>query len=301
MLALTTDELAQTDIADHALEALGESEIEEIVLLGRRGPAQAAFTTPELLELGELADADIVVDPAELVLDEHSQQWVQDADATRRRNLEVMREYSERDPTGKRKRIVLRFLASPITIVGQSSVAAVELARNELRPGGNRALQAEPTGERATLEAGIVFRSIGYRGMPTDSVPFEDRAGTIPNQSGRVLHADTAQPLRGEYAVGWIKRGPTGVIGTNKRDAQETVDVILEDLRTGRLAQPPDPDPESLTDLLGERVPEYVDYGGWQAIDAAEQTAGSAHGRPRVKMCTFEELLAASMQTATPL
>jgi ferredoxin--NADP+ reductase len=296
MLALTHDELARTDIADHALETLRESEIEEVVLLGRRGPAQGAFTTPELLELGELADADIVVDPAELELDEHTARWLVQADATRRRNLDVLRQYSERQPGGKRKRIVMRFLSSPVAVVGDDNVAAVELVRNELRPGEDGALRAHATEQRETLEAGIVFRSIGYRGVPTDAIPFQESAGTIPNRSGRVLDSGDGDPLPGEYAVGWIKRGPTGVIGTNKKDAQETVDAIVEDVREGRLPQPRDPDPDTLAELLRDRIPRHVDYGGWQAIDAAEQAAGSAQDRPRVKLCTVEELLDAAMQ-----
>jgi ferredoxin/flavodoxin---NADP+ reductase len=295
MLALTEAELAVTDIADHALDVLRASKLEEIVIVGRRGPAQAAFTTPELLELGELADADIVVDPTEIALDEHSERALDDTDATRKRNLEVMKQYAERTPTGKRKRVILRFLSSPVTIVGEQGVEAIELVRNELRPGDDGSLRAHATDERETLEAGLVFRSIGYRGIPIDSVPFDDRAGTIPNQSGRVLDPDTDAHLPGEYAVGWIKRGPTGVIGTNKKDAQETVDAIVEDVREGRLPDPTDPDPETVVELLNERAPNHVDYSGWQAIDAAEQAAGTAQDRPRVKLTTFEELIAAAV------
>jgi ferredoxin--NADP+ reductase len=295
MLALTSDELGATDIADHALDVLGKSELQEIVVVGRRGPAQAAFTTPELLELGELADADIVVNPAEITLDEHSERWIEGAGAAPRRNLEVLQRYAEREPTGKRRRIVLRFLSSPIRIVGEGGVEAVELVHNELRPGDDGSLRAHATPQRETLEAGIVFRSIGYQGVPTDTVPFDDRDGTIPNRSGSVLDPGTGEPLPGEYSVGWIKRGPTGVIGTNKKDAQETVNSILEDVAQGRLGQPADPDPATLIDLLRERRPEYVDYRGWEAIDAAEQAAGASQGRPRVKLCTFEELLGVSI------
>jgi ferredoxin--NADP+ reductase len=298
MLALTSDELGATDIADHALDVLRKSELEEIVVVGRRGPAQAAFTTPELLELGELADADIVVNPAEITLDEHSERWIEGAGSTRRRNLEVLQQYAAREPTGKRRRIVLRFLSSPISIVGEGGVEAVELVRNELRPGDDGSLRARATEQRETLEAGLVFRSIGYQGVPTDTVPFNDRDGTIPNRSGCVLDPGTGQPLPGEYSVGWIKRGPTGVIGTNKKDAQETVDAILEDFVEGRLGQPADPDPATLIELLRERRPEYVDYRGWEAIDAAEQAAGASQGRPRVKLCTFEELLGVSIGTS---
>jgi ferredoxin--NADP+ reductase len=286
MLALAPEELEPTDVADHALEALRRSEIEEIVLVGRRGPLQAAFTNPELRELGELADADVIVNPAELELDQHSEQALATADATRKRNLEVLREYAARRPAGKRKRVVLRFLASPVEVLGEASVAGIELVRNELTADG----KARPTGQREQLEAGLVFRSIGYRATPLPEVPFDERSYTIPNDRGRVLDSATGEALRGEYAVGWIKRGPTGVIGTNKRDADETVQTLLDDLQAGRLARPDDPDPDAITEL----VEDHIDYEGWLRIDAAERAAGEPQQRPRVKLCSTDELIAAA-------
>jgi ferredoxin--NADP+ reductase len=285
MLALAPTELESTDVADHALKALRDSKIEEIVLVGRRGPLQAAFTNPELRELGDLADADVVVDPAQLELDEHSQRALETADGTRKRNLEVLKDYAGRPTSGKPKRIVLRFLASPVKIVGDGSVAGVELVRNELSAEG----KARPTEDREQLRTGLVFRSIGYRGTPIPDVPFNDRTCTIPNDRGRVLDLATGEPMPGEYAVGWIKRGPTGVIGTNKRDADETVESLLEDLQAGRLPEPQDPNEF--------RLPVHVDYQGWLRIDAIECAEGERQQRPRVKLTSMEELLAAANGT----
>jgi ferredoxin--NADP+ reductase len=294
MLALTREELAVTDVADHALDVLADSAIREIVVLGRRGPAQAAFTNPELLELGEMIDADVYVGPRDVELDPLSRSWLEsdEAGATSRRNVDILTGYAGREPEGKRRRIVLRFLVSPLEILGRDRVEGIRICRNELREedGSIRACSTETVEE---LECGIVFRSIGYKGLPLEGLPFHERSGTIPNAGGRILDEDGA-PVRGEYAVGWIKRGPTGIIGTNKRDAQETVDALLEDLDAGRLNEPADPGRESLEELLNERKPDHVTYGGWEAIDRAEKAAGEPHGRPRVKLSTADELLEAA-------
>jgi ferredoxin--NADP+ reductase len=294
MLALTREELEATDVADHALEVLAESNVHEIVVLGRRGPAQAAFTNPELLELGEMTDADVIVDPGDAELDALSRAFIESetAHATAKKNVTILHEYSKRVPEGKRRRIVLRFLVSPVEILGSERVEGIRICHNELTVDDNGDLrpQAGPTTEE--IECGLVFRSIGYRGTPLEGVPFDQRRATIPNDAGRVL--GDGEPMPGEYVVGWIKRGPTGIIGTNKRDAQETVDTVLEDLDAGRLPSPADPDRASLEALIAERQPEAVSYAGWQAIDRAEKTAGEPHGRPRVKLCSFDELLGAS-------
>ncbi len=290
MLTLTHEELKLTDIADHALYALDASEIEEIVVAGRRGPAQAAFTNPELLELGELQDADIVVDEREL----ERAMAIPDPnmDATAERNVAVLREYAKRSLTGKRRRIVLRFLLSPVEILGdrEGGVQAVTMARNGLQPTETGTLRAAPTGERETIEAGLVLRAIGYRGTRLSGVPFDEHSATIPNESGRVRDEDGSQRT-GEYAVGWIKRGPSGVIGTNKKDAQETVDALLADLAAGRHLTPSDPDRASVETLLRERHPTLVTYEGWSEIDRHEQQLGEPHGRPRVKLTKIDELL----------
>ena len=294
MLALTREELAATDVADHALDVLADSAIKEIVVLGRRGPAQAAFTNPELLELGEMTDADVVVDPREAEPDELSRRWVEgeQASATARKNVEILGGYAARQPEGKRRRIVLRFLVSPLALLGDEHVEGIRICRNELRDEGS-GLRACTTDTIEEIPCGIVFRSIGYRGIPLEGLPFDEAAGTIPHDGGRILD-ERGAPLRGDYVVGWIKRGPTGIIGTNKRDAQETVDTLLADLDGGLLNEPPDPSREALEELLAERAPEHVTYEGWEAIDSAEKSAGEPHGRPRVKLTTTDELLDAA-------
>jgi len=276
---------------------MADSGIEEVVIVGRRGPAQAAFTNPELRELGELTDADVIVDPDEVELDEHSARSVQgEGEITPRRNVEILTEYSQREPAGKRRRVVLRFLRSPVAIRGNGKVEAVEFVLNELHHGGDGALRARPTDRHETLEAGLVFRSIGYRGVPIEGVPFDEWKGAIPNDEGRILDPHEQHHIPGEYVVGWIKRGPSGVIGTNKRDAQETVGHLLEDVAEGRLNEPADPDPAAIEALIAERKPDYVSFSGWQAIDAAEVAAGEPLGRPRVKFTRVGDMLEAARE-----
>jgi len=294
MLALTREELACTDVADHALEVLAESNVREIVVLGRRGPAQAAFTNPELLELGEMADADVFVDPGEAELDPLSRAFIESdaAHGTAKKNVTIIDGYSRRSPAGKRRRIVLRFLVSPVEIVGDDRVEGIRIQRNELAEDERGQIRPRPTGQVEEIPAGLVFRSIGYRGTALEDVPFDEAHAVIPNDRGRVM--DGGEQVTGEYAVGWIKRGPTGIIGTNKRDAQETVDMLLEDLDAGRLLDPADPDRDSLDALIAERRPDAVSYSGWRAIDDSERSAGEPQGRPRVKLCSFEDLLEAA-------
>jgi ferredoxin/flavodoxin---NADP+ reductase len=299
MLTLSHPELAATDIADHALEVLEHSSITEIVVVGRRGPAQAAFTHPELLELGELAEADVIVDPEELeraleVEDPHM-------DSTSTKNVATLRAYAAHPPEGRRRRIVLRFLLSPTELLGdqRGQLTGVRLVRNELVPRADGSLRAQPTDEHEELPAGLVLRAVGYRGIPLEGVPFDERSGTIANLGGRV--ADPDGPRRGEYVVGWIKRGPSGVIGTNKKDAQETVDAIFEDLAGGRLREPPAPDPEEVRATLRERQPELVTYEGWSEIDRHERGLGEPSGRPRVKLTRIDEMLrVAANETPAP-
>jgi ferredoxin--NADP+ reductase len=298
MLALTRDELAATDVADHALEALGESRIREIVVLGRRGPAQAAFTNPELLELGEMTDADVLVDARDVEIDPLSRTWLDGdgASTTARKNVDILAGYAAREPLGKHRRIVLRFLVSPVEILGSERVGGIRICRNRLLD-DDGTLRARPTEATEEMSCGIVFRSIGYRGIPLPGLPFDERAGVVPSRGGRITQPG-GEPLPGEYVVGWIKRGPTGIIGTNKRDAQETVDAVLADLEAGALNRPADPDRESLERLLAERKPEHVTYTGWEAIDRAEKEAGEPHGRPRVKLTTHDALLEAAQEGA---
>ncbi len=291
MLALSHTELAATDVADHALEALRGSAVQEIVLLGRRGPAQAAFTNPELLELADLELADVIVDPRDLELDEHSAAALDTADGTTRRNLDALVAYAGRTPAGRPRRIVLRFLASPVAIEGNDRVQAVVIERNRLVRTADGGLRAEPTGVRERLETGLVMRSVGYTGGPLPGVPFDARRGTFLNDAGRVLDPERGSPLPGVYAAGWIKRGPSGVIGTNKKCAQETTDRLLEDFAAGRLPEPSS-SPDELLQALAAAGHELVDYAGWEAIDAYERALGEAQGRPRVKLVSRAELLA---------
>ena len=297
MLALTREELEETDTAEHAIDPMAESGIREIVVLGRRGPAQAAFTNPEVRELGEMVDADVFVDPADCELDPSSRAYLESDEAgmTARKNVDIFTEFSQREPEGKRRRIVLRFLSSPVEIKGDGKVESIVIGRNELVEGDGGRISARDTGEREELECGLVFRSIGYKGIGLEGVPFDEDRGTIRNEGGRVLDDDGAQ-VEGHYVVGWIKRGPSGVIGTNKKDAQETIDLLYEDLAAGRVPEPAGAvDQPSIEALLAERSPDtVVSFAGWEAIDAAEKGRGEPLGRPRVKFCTIDEMLEAS-------
>jgi ferredoxin--NADP+ reductase len=290
MLALTREELAPTDTTDAAIEAIVSSGIREIVVLGRRGPVQAAWTSTELGELADLAGADVVVDPAELELDPASAAELDAASNVVQRNVEILRDFAALKPAGKPRTIRLRFRVSPVAILGEERVEGVELVRNRLEPDQRGSVRAVATEEREVLPCGLVFRSVGYRGIGIPGVPFDERAGTIPNADGRVLD-ESGAPVPGLYCAGWIKRGPTGVIGTNKKDATETVEQLLEDARAGRL---PARAGGTLDELLAERGVDVVMYAGWEAIDALERSRGEPAGRPRVKLCSWEELLAAA-------
>jgi ferredoxin--NADP+ reductase len=293
MLALSEEELAPTDTTDAATAAILASPIREILVLGRRGPLQASFTTPELQELGEMADADVVVDPAELELEPGSEAAI--ADTTVARNLEVLRGYAARRPAGKRRTLRLRFRVSPVAILGDGKVEAIEVVRNRLVVDERGRVRAVPTDEHETIPCGVVFRSVGYRGIPVPGVPFDEERGTMSNDRGRVLGADGA-PVPGLYCAGWIKRGPTGIIGTNKKDANETVELLLEDARAGLLPRV-EASAAEVDALLAERGVEVVAYEGWEAIDAAERAEGEHCGKPRVKLCRWGELLAVARRT----
>jgi ferredoxin--NADP+ reductase len=280
MLALTHEELAPTDATDASIAAISSSSLREIVVVGRRGPAQASFTTPELHEMGDLAGADVIVDPADL-------EGAEPKDTNSERNLAVLRDFAAREPEGKPRRVVFRFFRSPVAILGEERVEGIELVRNELDANE----RAAPTDEHETLACGLVFRSVGYHGVALPGVPFDERSGTIPNEGGRV------EP--GVYCAGWIKRGPTGVIGTNKKDATETVGLLLEDAAAGRLEPKPGATAAAVDALLAERGARVVEYDGWRSIDEVERAAGEKSGRPRVKLCSWDELLAAAKRLAS--
>jgi ferredoxin/flavodoxin---NADP+ reductase len=286
MLALTPDELAPTDTTDAAIEAINAAGVKEILVLGRRGPVQAAWTPVEVGELGDLAGADVLVDPAELVLDQASAAELEAAPPTVKRNVEHLRDYASREPAGKPRAIRLCFHTSPTAILGDGQVEAIEVVRNELVDG-----RAVATEDRETIPCGIVFRSVGYRGTPIEGLPFDEGSWTVPNEGGRVLDRDGV-PLRGVYCAGWIKRGPSGVIGTNKKDATETIQHVVEDAAAGKLGHGVSAD--EVDELLAERGVRVVTQAGWESIDHTERTAGEPHGRPRVKLGEWDALLAAA-------
>ncbi|MGA0123149.1 MAG: FAD-dependent oxidoreductase [Gaiellales bacterium] len=291
MLVLAPEELAPTDTADHAIAAFAGSAVRDVVIAGRRGPLQAAYTNPELLELGELQIADVVVDPAEAALDPLSAADLADAAQPEQRNVETVLEYAQRARTDRPRTVTLRYLLSPLEIRGEGRGEEVVFARNRRERSDDGGLLAVQTDETETIPCGLVLRSVGYRGLPVEGVPFDERRCTIPHAEGRALNAAGA-PVPGVYCTGWIKRGPSGVIGTNKKDAVETADALLADLAAGRLPAPAEPDPAAIEALLAERRPEAIGYGHWQAIDAHERALGEPQGRPRVKLCSWDELLA---------
>jgi len=286
MLALTPEELRPTDTTDAALDAINDAGVKEILVLGRRGPVQAAWTPVEVGELGDLVGADVLLDPAELELDPASEAELEAAPATVKRSVEYLRAYAAATPEGKPRAIRLRFFTSPTAILGGEKVEAIEVVRNELVDG-----RAVPTGDQETIPCGIVFRSVGYRGTSIAGLPFDEGSCTVPNDGGRVLNADGA-PLAGVYCAGWIKRGPTGVIGTNKKDATETVERLIADAEGGALGH--GEDASAIDSLLAERGVPVVTQGGWEAIDTAEKSAGESHGRPRVKLAEWDALLEAA-------
>jgi ferredoxin--NADP+ reductase len=291
ILAKTVAELAGTDITDYALEKLATSQIKDIYILARRGPAQAKFTPPELKEFGELAHADVVVSAAELELDPHSVAEVA-ADPETQRNLALLREYASRSLSGKPRRVHFRFLVSPVEIIGETGqVTAVRIEKNELRADANGNLNAHGSGAYEIIPAGLVLRSVGYIGTPLPGVPFDKRRATIPNQQGRVSDPTTGQVVPGEYVVGWAKRGATGVIGTNRPDASETVQHMIADL--AQLQPAAVPDPEAIDALLYERQVPFVSSSDWRILDEIELATGAARGKPRVKFTRVQEMLEA--------
>jgi ferredoxin--NADP+ reductase len=296
ILCRTPAELATTDISDDALAALRESRVREVHLLGRRGPAQAAFTNPEIRELGELPGADVRAMPDEVELDLLSRAELEKSgDRSTLKKVEILREYARRAPSGRPRTLAMRFLVSPVALLddGTGGVAGVRLVRNTLQATAAGTLQARPTDIFEALPAGLVFRSVGYRGVPIAGVPFHDAWGVILNEKGRVLDPDSREPRLGEYAAGWIKRGPTGVIGTNKPDAAETVAGMMEDVARNRVLAPSEPTAGAALALVRQRQAQHISWSDWQRLDALEVERGRAAGRPRVKFSRVEDMLAA--------
>src|SRR4051794_28790275 len=285
ILVTDPDVLGTTDIADHALQVLHDRGVEEVLVIGRRGPLQAPFTTLELRELGHLeglGDVDVIVDPADLA--DISEADLEAASKTVRNNIKVLRGYSADEPRGAKRRIVFRFRTSPVEIKGEGRVESIVLGRNQLVEDNGR-IVAKDTGEREEVPAQLVVRAVGYRGVPTPGLPFDDRSGTIPHANGRI------DGRRNEYVVGWIKRGPTGVIGSNKSDSQETVDTLVSDLSGADLAEVDGDYSEKLVEWLLERQPKLITDDHWKLIDEHERSAGQPHGRPRVKLTSVADLL----------
>lgn len=296
ILCRTPEELAGTDISDYALKALRESRIKEVYMLGRRGPAQAAFTNPEIKELGELAGADIAVLPEEVELDELSRGTLEKSqDRAALKKVEILQGYALRKPSGKSRTLVVRFLVSPVELIGDAAghVVAMRLVKNELYATAAGTLQPRSTDKFEELAVGLIFRSVGYKGVPLPGVPFHESWGVILNEKGRVLDPDTRQPVAGEYAAGWVKRGPTGVIGTNKPDAAETVSCMLEDLARGVILAPSHPEAKAAEAMIRQHQPNHFSFADWLRLNELEVARGRSAGRPRVKFTRVEEMLAA--------
>jgi ferredoxin--NADP+ reductase len=296
ILSRTPEELAKTDISEQALEALRGSRVKEVYLLGRRGPAQAAFTNPEAKELGELAGADVVVEPREVELDPLSRAALARVpDRATEKKVEILQAYATRMSGGKPRKLIIRFLVSPVELIGndRGEVTAIRLVRNELYETPTGTLQPRATQEFETLPVGLVFRSVGYRGVALPGVPFHDTWAVILNEKGRVLDPVSKAPVVGEYTGGWIKRGPSGVIGTNKPDASETVTAMLEDLARGVTLQPSAPNAAAADALVRSRQPQCLTYDDWRRLDTLEVARGRPLGRPRVKFTRLEDILTA--------
>ena len=289
VLSMPAEELATTDVADEALEAFCSSRVEDVYVLARRGPVQAKCSPPELKEIGELPGVDVIVDPAEL----EDPEAAGEMDRQSEKNLELFRGFAERGDRGSARRIHFRFQVSPVELVAadDGTVGGLVLERNELAPGFDGRLRPRGTGETEVLPVTAVIRAIGYRSLPLPGLPFDERGGVVPNERGRVIDPETGAARPREYVTGWVKRGPTGLIGTNKMDSAETVAAMLEDLPA--LARgAADPRPEALVELLESREVRYVTFEDWCRLDELETERGAAAGRPRIKYCGIEEMLA---------
>ncbi len=298
ILATLPDALATTDISDAALLKLRQSQVREVIMLGRRGPVQSAFTNPELKEFGELEDVDVIIDPADLELDETSTATLaSDKNATK--NVATLGRYAAQTEYNKPRRIIMRFLVSPVEIIGENGkVKAIKLERNQLVLHSDGTLRAEGTGQFETIETGLVFRSVGYRGVTLSGVPFDDKTGTIANIAGRVMQVSTSEMVAGEYVVGWAKRGPSGVIGTNKPDSAATVAAMVEDVPHLR-SQPHTHDLAAIVNLLKDKQIPYITYQDWSRINEQEVAQGKSQGRPRVKFTHVAEMLEVVKRGAT--
>jgi ferredoxin--NADP+ reductase len=296
ILCRSRAELERTDVADYALEAIAGSNVRTVYMLGRRGPAQAAFTNPEIKELGEMEEADIQVPAEEAALDEATKNdLANNPDTSTDRKVEIIQQYASEERSGKKKRLVVRFCVSPVELLSDDDggVGGVRLVHNELYLNERGVIRPRETDRFEEVPVGLVFRSVGYRGVPLPDVPFRDDWGTIPNDKGRVLDAPEREPVRGLYCAGWIKRGPSGVIGTNKPDALETVKCMMEDLEAGKVLNPSETSIERVRDLVRERKPKYFSYEDWKKLDALEIERAEGTERPRNKFTSVDEMQSA--------
>ena len=293
ILCRTQGELSETDIADYALEKLKNSNIEEVFMLGRRGAAQAAFTNPELKELRKLEDADLHTIPEEVELDPITlKELEENPDRGVENKVSILKEASEA-ATLKSKNLTIRFLVSPVEILGDEKVEGIRLVKNELIKSEDGSIRPRPTDEYEELAVDLVFRSIGYRGVRLEDIPFHDSWGIIPNKMGRIINPENNNTITGFYVSGWIKRGPSGVIGTNKLDSGETIEIMVEDLNNGNILNPEIEDPTEIENFIKTRQPNFISYDDWLKIDAIEKEKGEEIGRPRVKFTSTEEILKA--------
>ncbi len=295
ILCRTPEELATTDIADYALEALRHSKVKEVYMLGRRGPAQAAFTNIEVRELGEMPGADIAVLPEEARLDALSQKHLDAADdRILNKKVEIIQGFLDQPIQNKPRKLTIRFLVSPVELMGNADgrVSAMRLVKNALHETEDGSIRPQATDQIEELPVDMVFRSVGYRGVPIAGLPFHDKWGIVPNDRGRVTTMES-EPVVGMYVAGWIKRGPTGIIGTNKPDAAETVKTMLADADAGAVLDPTATDPAAIETLVRERQPEMISYSDWLRLNDLETKKGASQGRPRVKFTEVGEMLEA--------
>ena len=291
ILSHRNEELKKTDIADGALEALASSRIRDIWIIGRRGPVQAAFTPMEARELMHLPDTEVVLEPDALDLDSASRRYLEEeAGKDVRKNIELLKSMLEAPAQDKKKRLHILFLASPVEVIGQNGrVSGLKLTRNRLVPRPDGSTRSKATNRTLELETGLLFRSVGYRGEPLPGVPFDDASGTIPNEAGQVF--EEGIPCPREFTAGWIKRGPSGVVGTNKPDAVESVQRMLGCLETDKAIPLESGEIGDITDLLKKKGVEYVSHSDWKLLEAHETEEGQALGRPRRKVGTVPEML----------
>jgi len=289
ILAKAFADLASTDIPDEVMRDLEASQATDIHIFGRRGPAQVKFSPLELREIGKVSGVDVIIDPEGLQFDEGSLETIE-SNRQARQVVDTLTEWAGREPAGNPRRIHLHLLLSPVAILddGAGAVAGIRMERMRLTGDG----VVEGTGEFVEHEVQAVYRAVGYRGTPIEGLPFDESRGVIRTIAGRVVTED-GTPVPGFYATGWIKRGPSGVIGHSKKDAQETVERILEDagdLVADSLALPDDLRPDDLLGMLKGRGVRVIEWRDWEVLDAHERALGEAQGRERVKVVSREEM-----------